>query len=197
MINTYITQLVQYGLEKNLIEPGDRVWAANRMLSVLGLDRWQAPADVQSRPLEDILRDILDWAVANGRCEDGVASRDIMDTELMGILTPRPSQVRCLFWKRYAQSPQAATDWFYTFCQDTDYIRRYRIAKDVKWIAPTEDGDLDITINLSKPEKDPRAIAAAKSAPQNAYPACQLCASNEGYAGRLDHPARQNHRIIP
>ena len=197
MINTYIAQLVQYGLEKNLIEPGDRIWAANRMLSVLRLDRWQAPADVQSRPLEDILRDILDWAVANGRCEDGVASRDIMDTELMGILTPRPSQVRCLFWKRYAQSPQAATDWFYTFCQDTDYIRRYRIAKDVKWIAPTEYGDLDITINLSKPEKDPRAIAAAKSAPQNAYPACQLCAENEGYGGRLDHPARQNHRLIP
>ena len=197
MIDTYIAELVRYALDKGLIEEDDRIWAANRLLTALGLDRWEAPEVTEARPLEDILKDILDWAVANGRIEGGIASRDILDTELMGRLTPRPSQVRHEFWKKYALNPEAATDWYYTFAQDTDYIRRYRIVKDMKWVAPTEYGELDITINLSKPEKDPRAIAAAKSAPQNAYPACQLCAENEGYGGRLDHPARQNHRLIP
>ena len=115
----------------------------------------------------------------------------------MGRLTPRPSQVIRAFRTRYEESPEAATDWYYQFSQDTDYILRYRIAKDVKWVAPTPYGDLDITINLSKPEKDPRAIAAAKTAPQGGYPKCQLCRENEGYAGRMNHPARQNHRIIP
>ena len=197
MIHDNIAQLLRYALEKDLIQRDDYTWAANRLAAALGLDRWEAPEQTAERPLEDILRDILDWAVANGRCEPGIGSRDILDTELMGILTPRPSEVRHAFWKKYAQSPETATDWYYTFSQDTDYIRRYRIVKDMKWVAPTEYGDLDITVNLSKPEKDPRAIAAAKLAPQNAYPACQLCASNEGYQGRLDHPARQNHRLIP
>ena len=152
---------------------------------------------MQNRPLEDILKDILDWAVENGRIEEGTTSRDLFDTELMGRLTPRPSQVIREFQARYEESPETATDWYYQFSQDTDYIRRYRIAKDVKWVAPTPYGDLDITINLSKPEKDPRAIAAAKTAPQGGYPKCQLCRENEGYAGRMNHPARQNHRIIP
>ena len=152
---------------------------------------------MQDRPLEDILKDLLDWAVENGRIEDGTISRDLFDTELMGRLTPRPSQVIRAFRTRYEESPEAATDWYYQFSQDTDYILRYRIAKDVKWVAPTPYGDLDITINLSKPEKDPRAIAAAKTAPQGGYPKCQLCRENEGYAGRMNHPARQNHRIIP
>ena len=133
----------------------------------------------------------------NGRIEDGTTSRDLFDTELMGRLTPRPSQVIRAFRTRYEESPEAATDWYYQFSQDTDYILRYRIAKDVKWVAPTPYGDLDITINFSKPEKDPRAIAAAKTAPQGGYPKCQLCRENEGYAGRMNHPARQNHRIIP
>ncbi len=197
MIHDNIAQLLRYALEKDLIRPDDRMWAANRLIAALGLDRWEEPARAEARPLEDILRDILDWAVENGRCEPGIASRDILDTELMGILTPRPSEVRRTFFEKYAQDPQAATDWYYAFSQDTDYIRRYRIVKDMKWVAPTEYGELDITVNLSKPEKDPRAIAAAKLAPQNAYPACQLCASNEGYHGRLDHPARQNLRLIP
>ena len=196
MIDNNIAELIQYALSKGLIGPDDRTWAANQLLSALGLDRWEAPAAGPARPLEDIMRDILDWAVANGRCEPGIASRDIFDTELMGRLTPRPSAVRRVFWAKYVQSPEEATDWYYKFSQDTDYIRRYRIARDMKWVSPTEYGDLDITINLSKPEKDPRAIAAAKNAPQNAYPACQLCAENEGYGGRLDHPARQNHRMI-
>ena len=133
----------------------------------------------------------------NGRIEEGTTGRDLFDTELMGRLTPRPSQVIRAFRTRYEESPEAATDWYYQFSQDTDYIRRYRIAKDVKWVATTPYGDLDITINLSKPEKDPRAIAAAKTAPQGGYPKCQLCGENEGYAGRMNHPARQNHRIIP
>ena len=152
---------------------------------------------MQERPLEEVLKDILDWAVENGRMEEGTTSRDLFDTELMGRLTPRPSQVIRAFRTRYEESPEAATDWYYQFSQDTDYILRYRIAKDVKWVAPTPYGDLDITINLSKPEKDPRAIAAAKTAPQGGYPKCQLCRENEGYAGRMNHPARQNHRIIP
>ena len=197
MIHDNIAQLLRYALEKDLIRPDDRMWAANRLIAALGLDRWEEPARAEARPLEDTLRDILDWAVENGKCEPGIASRDILDTELMGILTPRPSEVRRTFFEKYAQDPQTATDWYYAFSQDTDYIRRYRIVKDMKWVAPTEYGELDITVNLSKPEKDPRAIAAAKLAPQNAYPACQLCASNEGYHGRLDHPARQNLRLIP
>ena len=197
MIGTYIAELVQYGLDKGLIEEDDRTWASNRLLTALGLDYWEAPEVTEKRPLEVVLKDILDWAGANGRIDGGIASRDILDTELMGRLTPRPSEVRREFRKKYAEDPETATDWYYNFSQDTDYIRRYRIVKDMKWVVSTEYGDLDITVNLSKPEKDPKAIAAAKNAPQNAYPACQLCAENEGYGGRLDHPARQNHRMIP
>ena len=197
MIEQAIADLLGYALRTGLIEECDRVWAANRLLEALQLDGWEEPETVQDRPLEEILKDLLDWAVENGRIEEGTTSRDLFDTELMGRLTPRPSQVIREFRSRYEESPETATDWYYTFSQDTDYIRRYRIAKDVKWVAPTAYGDLDITINLSKPEKDPRAIAAAKTAPQGGYPKCQLCRENEGYAGRMNHPARQNHRIIP
>ena len=143
------------------------------------------------------MKDLLDWAVENGRIEDGTTSRDLFDTELMGRLTPRPSQVIRAFRTRYEESPEAATDWYYQFSQDTDYILRYRIAKDVKWVAPTPYGDLDITINLSKPEKDPRAIAAAKLQKSVGYPKCLLCREAEGYVGRMDYPGRANHRIIP
>ena len=197
MIEQAIADLLGYALRVGLIEDCDRTWAANRLLEALKLDSWKEPAAVQDRPLEDILKDLLDWTVENGRIEEGTTSRDLFDTELMGRLTPRPSQVIREFQARYEESPETATDWYYQFSQDTDYIRRYRIAKDVKWVAPTPYGDLDITINLSKPEKDPRAIAAAKTAPQGGYPKCQLCRENEGYAGRMNHPARQNHRIIP
>ena len=197
MIEQAIADLLGYALRVGLIEDCDRTWAANRLLEALKLDSWEEPAAVQDRPLEDILKDLLDWAVENGRIEEGTTSRDLFDTELMGRLTPRPSQVIREFQVRYEESPETATDWYYQFSQDTDYIRRYRIAKDVKWVAPTPYGDLDITINLSKPEKDPRAIAAAKTAPQGGYPKCQLCRENEGYAGRMNHPARQNHRVIP
>ncbi len=197
MIETRVAQLVNYALGRGLICPEDRIWAVNRLLAVLKVDALEVPEQVSPAGLEEILGGILDWAVETGRCEDGPASRDLLDTELMAALTPPPSWVIENFQKRYARSPGEATDWYYQFSQDTDYIRTYRIARDVKWITHTEYGDLDITINLSKPEKDPRAIAAARNAPQNAYPKCQLCAENEGYAGRLDHPARGNHRIIP
>ncbi|MBQ4537998.1 MAG: UDP-glucose--hexose-1-phosphate uridylyltransferase, partial [Oscillospiraceae bacterium] len=166
-------------------------------LAALKLSDWDKPATAQKRPLEDILKEILDWACEQGIIEDDITSRDLFDTELMGILTPRPSQVIGEFKAKYAEAPEKATDWYYKLSQDTDYIRRYRIAKDVKWVSSTKYGDLDITINLSKPEKDPKAIAAAKAAPQSGYPKCQLCAENEGYSGRMNHPARQNHRIMP
>ena len=192
-----IEDLLGYALRTGLIEECDRTWAANRLLQTLGLESWEPPQTVRERPLEDILKELLDDAAARGVIQNDITSRDLFDTELMGILTPRPSQVIQSFREKYRQSPEAATDWFYLFCQDTDYIRRYRVARDRKWKAATAYGELDITINLSKPEKDPKAIAAAKAAPQRGYPKCLLCRENEGYAGRLNHPARQNHRIIP
>lgn len=197
MIDQAIADLLGYALRTGLIENCDRTWAANRLLQALGLDEWEEPGTSRDRPLEEILKDLLDWTVENGRIGDSAASRDLFDTELMGRLTPRPSQVIREFQTRYADSPRSATDWYYKFSQDTGYIRRGRIARDVKWVAPTPYGDLDITINLSKPEKDPRDIAAVRAAPQSGYPKCQLCRENEGYAGRMPHPARQNHRIIP
>ena len=192
-----IKDLVGYALRTGLIEEYDRTWAVNSLLQAMGMDSWEEPQQVKDRPLEDILKELLDDAAVRGRIEDDTTSRDLFDTELMGRLTPRPAQVIREFQRLYQADPKAATDWFYRFSQDTDYIRRYRIARDVKWKAATPYGDMDITINLSKPEKDPKAIAAAKAAPQTSYPKCQLCRENEGYAGRLNHPARQNHRIIP
>lgn len=196
MINQYIADLTAYALQTGLLEEADRTWAVNSLLQVLGLDAWEERVPAE-RPLKEILTGILDWAEAQGRIDGGVTGRDLLDTKLMGVLTPRPSQVLAVFRDKYRQSPETATDWYYKFSQDTDYIRRYRIVKDVKWVAPTPYGDLDITINLSKPEKDPKAIAAAKLAPQSGYPKCLLCRENEGYAGRMNHPARQNHRVIP
>ena len=196
MIHQYIADLAGYALQTGLMEEADFTWAVNSLCQALGLDTWEERAP-RERPLEETLAGILDWAEAQGRIDGGVTGRDLLDTKLMGILTPRPSQVIREFEARYAQSPETATDWYYQFSQDTDYIRRYRIKKDVKWVAPTPYGDLDITINLSKPEKDPKAIAAAKLAPQSGYPKCQLCRENEGYMGRVNHPARQNHRILP
>ena len=197
MIDNAVAALADYAVRTGLIEEPDRVWAVNHLLDALDKKTYEAPETVEARPLEAILGDLLDYAVAQGIIEDGVTSRDLFDAELMGRLTPRPSQAIRTFQEKYARSPREATDWYYRFSQDTDYIRRYRIARDRKWVVPTSYGDLDITINLSKPEKDPRAIAAAKAAPQGGYPKCQLCRENEGYAGRMDHPARQNHRVIP
>ena len=199
MISTAIQQLVNYGLDTGLILPDDEIYIRNQLLMTMQLDDFTAPeGEVCYTDLESILKTLVDDAVARGVCADNSTARDLFDTKLMGVLTPRPSIVRANFEERYEnEGPQAATDWFYKFSQDTDYIRRYRIKRDLKWVTKTPYGDLDITINLSKPEKDPKAIAAAKLAPQSAYPKCQLCAENEGYAGRMNHPARENHRIIP
>lgn len=198
MLNESIKALVDYAERTGLIENADRVWAVNRLLEVMQVDTYTEPEQATSGNLAEILNDLCDCALETGALkQNSVVYRDLFDTELMGALVPMPSQIQQLFFSLYKQDPQKATDWFYKFSQDTNYIRRDRIAKDVKWIAPTEYGDLDITINLSKPEKDPKAIAAAKLLPQSAYPKCLLCKENEGYAGRINHPARQNHRIIP
>ena len=197
MIYDEINALVRYGLEKGLIEPCDEVWARNRILDVLGLDGFEPLGEPAGRDLESILKAILDDAAARGLIDGGVTGRDLLDTRLMGVLTPRPSAVIAAFRALYAEDAEKATDWYYRFSCDTDYIRRYRIAKDLKWKAATAYGELDVTINLSKPEKDPRAIAAARSAKPSGYPKCQLCREAEGYAGRADYPARENHRLLP
>ena len=195
-MNESIFGLVDYAVRCALIEEDDRLWALNRLLEVMGLDGVE-PATASGAPLHVLLETLTEDAVARGVCEDNQVARDLFDTKLMGVLTPAPREVREQFRELYRESPWQATDWFYKFSQDTNYIRRDRIAKDQKWVYEGKYGALDITINLSKPEKDPRAIAAAKLAPQSGYPKCQLCPENEGYAGRMNHPARQNHRIIP
>ena len=199
MIDQAVSKLATYALRTGLIEESEYAWAVNTILDVLKLDSYTDPGeDWGEIDLAAVLEELLDDAHARGvLAEDSVVYRDLFDTELMGRLTPRPAQVICTFQDLYAQDPRKATDWYYQFSQDTNYIRRDRIAKDVQWKAPTEYGELDITINLSKPEKDPKAIAAARNLPASAYPRCQLCAENEGYAGRVNHPARQNHRIVP
>lgn len=198
MGNEAIRQLVEYGLEKALIHPADAIYARNQLLLVMGLDEYEDAEGAPSRKLHEILEALTEDAVRRGICEDNGTARELFDTKLMGCLTPRPSEVQWTFADRYDRlGAEAATDWYYQFSQDTNYIRRDRIAKDVKWVTSTAYGDLDITINLSKPEKDPKAIAAAKNAPQSGYPKCQLCVENEGYAGRMNHPARENHRVIP
>ena len=198
MIDTNIRQLVAYAIDRDLIDPRDSRWAVNRLLEVLRLDAiadGEIPTEIP--PLEEILAPLLDDAAARGLIENSTTSRDLFDTKLMGALTPPPSQVIDKFQSLYAESPEKATDFFYRFSRDTDYIRRYRVKRDLKWKTATPYGELDITVNLSKPEKSPEEIAAAKKAKQGGYPKCLLCPENEGYAGRLNHPARQNHRILP
>ena len=194
-----IKKLVTYGLDKKLIMPEDEIYTINQYLEVFRLDEYEDP-DIEGE--EIILPEILDRLtdVAYDRYiikSDDIVTRDLFDTKLMGILTPKPSQVIKEFRTYYEESPKKATEFFYGFSQDTNYIRRDRVKKDMKWKVNSPYGDIDITINLSKPEKDPKAIAAAKNAKQSSYPKCQLCMENEGYAGRMNHPARQNHRIIP
>lgn len=213
MIQKAIADLIGYGLATGLIETEDAIYSANKILEALHLDTLeeeterrileyetmnQAELEVLTDRLEEILANILDYAYGAGLMEDNtVTRRDLFDTKIMGLLTDRPSHVAQKFLELYRESPETATDWFYKFSQDTDYIRRYRICKDEKWVTATKYGDLDITINLSKPEKDPKAIAAAGKAKASGYPKCLLCRENAGYAGRMNHPARQNHRPIP
>lgn len=194
-----IKKLVTYGLDKKLIEPEDKTYTINQYLEVFRLDEYDDP-DITGE--EIVLPEILDRLTdaAYDRYiikSDDIVTRDLFDTKLMGIMTPKPSQVIKEFRTYYEESPKKATEFFYEFSQDTNYIRRDRVKKDMKWKVNSPYGDIDITINLSKPEKDPKAIAAAKNAKQSSYPKCQLCMENEGYAGRINHPSRQNHRIMP
>lgn len=203
MITKNIRNLVHYALEQGLIQPEDKIFTTNALLELFEIDEIEEMQDTQDITLEqfsleDTLREMVDYAVSSGIMkDDSIVYRDLFDTKIMSKLMPRPSEVIHTFWEKYKQSPEAATDYYYKLSQDSDYIRRYRIKRDVKWVTSTEYGNLDITINLSKPEKDPKAIAAAKLAKQSGYPKCLLCVENEGYAGRVNHPARQNHRIIP
>ena len=211
MIQERILELVKYGLTTGLVDPADEVYTVNRLLEVLGVDDIEDETfeKVEAQPawtqeeaeekLEGILEDMMTYAYDNGIMkENSIVYKDLFDTKLMGCLVNAPSVIRARFKDLYDnESSLAATDYFYKLSCDSNYIRRYRIKKDLKWTADTEFGTLDITINLSKPEKDPKAIAAAKLAKQSGYPKCLLCKENEGYAGRVNHPARQNHRIIP
>ena len=212
LVQENIKKLAAYALKTGLIREEDLWWAVNTILLQLKLSETAvdaasvkeeaavipAEAVADGAYLEAVLETLTDYAVEQGLTEgDSVVFRDLFDTKLMGALTARPSEVVRDFKAAYAESPEKATDLYYDFSRNTDYIRRYRVKKDMKWKAATEYGELDITINLSKPEKDPKAIAAAGRAKQTGYPKCQLCRECEGYAGRADYPARENHRIIP
>ena len=208
MIQEAIRKLTEYGIVTGLLEESDRIYTSNRLLELFDLDgpeegeaeenKNDINVSVKTEDLEGILAEMLDYAWEKGLMpENDITHRDLFDTKIMGLLTPRPSEVIGKFHALYEKSPRQATDFYYKFSQDTDYIRRYRIARDRKWTVDTEYGRLDITINLSKPEKDPKAIAAARAAKQGGYPKCLLCRENVGYRGRLNHPARQNHRVMP
>jgi UDPglucose--hexose-1-phosphate uridylyltransferase len=207
-----VKNLVAYALKTGLIEEEDIIYSVNSLLIILGQDSAEFDTDeikglsanIDQAAIDDgtfleaVLKELDDYAAENGLIEnDSVVYRDLFDTKLMGRLVERPGAIIAKFNEKYKKSPEEATDYYYNLSKNSDYIRRYRISKDMKWLAPTEYGDLDITINLSKPEKDPKAIAAARNAKQSGYPKCQLCWENEGYSGRVDHPARENHRIIP
>ena len=201
MIQEAVRKLIQYGIQTGLVAEEDVIFTTNQLLDLFDLDELEesdTDVSVKTEDLEEILGEMMTYAHEKGIMpEDDIVHRDLFDTKIMGLLTPKPSQVIGKFRELYTVSPKEATDYYYKFSQDTDYIRRYRIAKDMKWTAETEYGALDITINLSKPEKDPKAIAAAKLAKQSGYPKCLLCKENVGYRGRVNHPARQNHRIMP
>ena len=191
-----IGELAEYGVKTGLIPESERNYAINLLLDIFHEDAYEAN-ETKGEELEDILKGLLDIAVDKGLIEDSIVNRDLFDTRLMNAITPRPGEVIRKYQELFARSPKDATDWFYKFCGHSDYIRRYRAKKDVKWTVDTDFGVLDITINLAKPEKDPKAIAAAAKMAQSSYPKCQLCVENMGYAGRLNHPARQTLRIMP
>ena len=214
MLSKFIKELVQYGVDTGLTPECERIYTTNLLLDIFHEDEYEdeseckdccghasdtmsAKENDEPRGLEQILKDLLDEAVSRGLIEDSVVYRDLFDTRLMNCLMPRPVQVQEKFREAYAVSPEAATTYYYQLSKNSDYIRTYRVKKDMKWTVDTDYGTLDITINLSKPEKDPKAIAAAGKAKSSSYPKCQLCMENEGYAGRVNHPARENHRIIP
>ncbi len=198
MLSENIKKLVEYGVQAGLVPECERIYTTNLLLDMFREDSYEdAEIDAENIELEDVLKNLLDEAVSRGLIEDSIVYRDLFDTRLMNCLMPRPAQVQKCFWEKYEKSPEEATEYFYKLSQDSDYIRRYRVKKDMKWKVDSPYGEIDITVNLSKPEKDPKAIAAAKNAKASSYPKCLLCMENEGYAGRVNHPARENHRIIP
>ncbi len=196
MICNLIQTLIEYGKNKGLIENVDEIYIRNRLMEALKADAWQEPSPIGGLTIDELLAKIEDYACENGIIEDSGAYRDIFGTELMGILTPMPREVNARFWSEYKHHPYSATDWYYKFSADTNYYRAGVISRDIRWKYHCEYGELDITINRSKPEKDPRDIAAARNMPKTAYPACQLCIENMGFHGTLTHPARQNLRPI-
>ena len=196
-MKAYIDALINYALQNELIDEDDINYIFNSLLDIMGLDSVEPCMEPAKGQLAEILNALTDDAVKRGLVDDNIVSRQLFDTKLMGVLTPRPHEIRKKFNKLYMESARTATDWYYKFSQDTNYIRRDGMVKDLRWKYEGKYGELDISINLSKPEKDPRAIAAAAKAPQAGYPKCLLCAENEGYAGRMNHPARQNHRVMP
>ncbi|MGI6108067.1 MAG: UDP-glucose--hexose-1-phosphate uridylyltransferase [Lachnospiraceae bacterium] len=196
-VNEAVAALAEYGIRTGLMSGDDRIYAENRILNVMKLDDYKRPGTIAEAALPEILNVLLDDAAARGLTENSVVYRDLFDTELMNCLMPRPSDVRRTFEALYRESPEKATDYFYKLSQDSNYIRRDRVARDLKWKTASAYGDLDITINLSKPEKDPKAIAAARTMKQSGYPKCLLCKENVGYHGRVNHPGRANHRVIP
>ena len=198
MLNEAIKKLVLYGVENGLIQKTDIVYTINKILEVLQLDDYENVTCEREENLEKILEPMLDYAIEKGLIEENsVVYRDLFDTKIMGCIMPAPSVIISEFWKKYEDTPSSATDYFYKLSMDSDYIRRYRVSKDIRWIKPSIYGEIDMSINLSKPEKDPKAIAAARFIKSSGYPQCLLCRESEGYAGRLNYPARQNHRIIP
>ena len=197
MLSENIKRLVQYGIDAGLTPECERIYTTNLLLELFHEDDYEEVEVNGEKELEEILGELLDEACSRGIIENSVVYRDLFDTRMMNCLMPRPAQVQETFWKKYEESPEAATDYYYKLSQDSDYIRRYRVKKDWKWTVDSPYGEIDITINLSKPEKDPKAIAAAKNAKASSYPKCLLCVENEGYAGRVNHPARENHRIMP
>ena len=198
MLYENIKKLVEYGIQTGITPECERAYTVNLLLEIFHEDAYEdTDINIEEIVLEDVLKALLDEAVNRGLIEDSIVYRDLFDTKLMNCLLPRPAQVQNTFWSKYAESPELATDYYYKLSQDSDYIRRYRVKKDMKWTVDSPYGVIDITVNLSKPEKDPKAIAAAKAAKASSYPKCQLCVENEGYAGRVNHPARENHRIIP
>lgn len=198
MLLENIKKLVEYGVQAGLVPECERIYTTNLLLGLFHEDSFEdVETGLENISLEEVLKNLLDEAVSRGIIEDSIVYRDLFDTKLMNCLMPRPAQVQKSFWEKYEKSPEEATEYFYKLSQDSDYIRRYRVNKDMKWKVDSPYGEIDITVNLSKPEKDPKAIAAAKNAKASSYPKCLLCMENEGYAGRVNHPARENHRIIP
>ena len=197
MLDSKINALIKYAVENNLIEEADRTYCANAVIALFGKNEFDFAVPAEDGSLNEILDSLCDEAVSMGLIDSGTVSRDLFDTKIMGIFTARPSEIIKKFNALYEEEPEKATDWYYKFSGDTNYIRRDRIAKILKWTSTGEYGTIDITVNLSKPEKDPKAIEAAKNLPQVGYPKCMLCRECEGYSGRIDFPARQNHRIIP